>query len=108
MEICNAKPKRNKMDRKKFEQRLDRICELMRHENRLMDFARDELGEYMPSEHLFRVVDDYITLLEEVYDLEGDISWFIYDNDMGKCGLKYGGVPIFTIKDLYEAVKKNG
>ena len=47
----------------------------------------------------------YQTLLEEVVGDKGEhISWFIYDNDMGRCGLEAGVKgnmkPIKTVDDL--------
>lgn len=51
--------------------------------------------------------DVYISLLEEaIGDMDGFISWFIYDNDFGRLGLivvENGfPIPIKSIDDAYD------
>jgi len=91
-----------------FNKHLGRICDLLRFEYQVSALFNSGRGEYIPSEYQGYVIDSYCELLEHIYDCEDAISWFLFDNDMGRKGYEYNGIQVFTIKDLYEAISKIG
>lgn len=60
-------------------------------------------SKYPVAETAYSIIDLllYNVFTKEQADL---MMWFIYENDFGECGLKYDGIEINTIDDLYKII----
>jgi len=99
-----------KKTQKAFEKYMARLERAMKEREKVQE-AIDVLAPGAVYEYGSQLIDDYIALMEDAFDIQNeDVSWFVFENDFGRkgysCWCNDELCQIKSAKDMFNFIQK--